>query len=244
MRPKGNFVAVVPIISPHPTVIEIERLTVSLSNWPWRVVFMAANDIDFSSYLKIRPDAETLELSPRWFKSKQTYSDLLLRPWFYKEFSDADFMLILQLDALLVAPINFEPMENFDYAGAPWIPTIRLSWNPITRHLGPGSGFYESRRLFVGNGGLSLRRVEAFFRVSRFLPKVRTAVNEDLIYSFFGPKRGLRILPLHECSTLFMETGARGWQYPNRFPNSVGFHGLVRHNPGLERALLDHYKSQ
>jgi Protein of unknown function (DUF5672) len=85
------------------------------------------------------------------FSSHREYSDLLLSPTFYEAFADYDFVLVHQLDCLVLSDeLESWCERGFDYVGAPWV------------RRGP-----DGRPAFagVGNGGFSLRRVETFLRV-------------------------------------------------------------------------------
>jgi hypothetical protein len=99
------------------------------------------------------------------FSSHHDYSDLLLSPAFYEAFADYDFVLVHQLDCLVLSDeLESWCERGLDYVGAPWV------------RRGP-----DRRLAFagVGNGGFSLRRVEAFLRVleraGRPLERVRLA---------------------------------------------------------------------
>lgn len=86
-----------------------------------------------------------------WFASVNSYSKLLLTARFYASFSSYEFLLIYQLDCLVFSDqLPFWCRQNFDYIGAPF---------PVSK-IDSSQGFSR-----VGNGGLSLRRVEACLRV-------------------------------------------------------------------------------
>lgn len=87
----------------------------------------------------------------KYFHSTATYSALLLSADFYRAFDAYDYILLYQLDALVFSDRLAEwCARGHDYVGAPWLP-------------GPGAFVSEPA---VGNGGLSLRRVESFLRVA------------------------------------------------------------------------------
>lgn len=84
----------------------------------------------------------------RWFESIATYNRLLLHPGFYERFADYRYILIHQLDALVFKDRLSEwCAKGYDYVGAPWLPGFDAE---------PREGFWR-----VGNGGFSLRRVQA-----------------------------------------------------------------------------------
>jgi hypothetical protein len=87
------------------------------------------------------------------FRSRDSYSRLLLSPRFYEAFADSEWLLIFQTDAVWLGGDLLPFLEGpSDYVGAPWLRTHGLA----------ASGFSR-----VGNGGLSLRRTESFRRVLR-----------------------------------------------------------------------------
>lgn len=86
-----------------------------------------------------------------FFHGTATYSALLLSGEFYRAFAAYDYILLYQLDALVLSDQLAGWCERgLDYVGAPWFP-------------GEGADFV--REPAVGNGGFSLRRVEGFLRV-------------------------------------------------------------------------------
>lgn len=87
----------------------------------------------------------------RFFGSTVANTRLLLSPSFYRTFRDYKYILMYQLDALVFSDQLLEWCETgLDYIGAPWINSPDSPWVKIPR---------------VGNGGLSLRKVESFLRV-------------------------------------------------------------------------------
>lgn len=99
----------------------------------------------------------------RYFTDRFGYNRLLLRKEFYRAFGDYEYVLIYQLDCLVFAS-NLEDWcrKGWDYVGAPWL----RDTEDATK------GFSE-----VGNGGLSLRRVQRAVEVltsTRFLEDAKT----------------------------------------------------------------------
>lgn len=106
------------------------------------------------------------QFEDRFFVSIQGYSSLLLTKEFYRTFAGYEYILIYQLDCLVFSSdLRFWCQKAWDYIGAPWF----RNWQND-----PTDGFWK-----VGNGGLSLRNVEASLAVlnSRRLfhdPEVRS----------------------------------------------------------------------
>lgn len=86
-----------------------------------------------------------------FFHSTSTYSALLISPEFYQEFARYKYILIYQLDSLIFSDKLLEwCAKDLDYVGAPWFRE-------------DGADFVEGSA--VGNGGLSLRKIESFLKV-------------------------------------------------------------------------------
>ncbi len=87
----------------------------------------------------------------RFFTSIAAYSQLLLTRQFYETFAGYEYILIYQLDGLVLSnQLDRWCATGFDYLGAPWFGVKGDT----------SSGFSR-----VGNGGLSLRKVESFLTV-------------------------------------------------------------------------------
>ena len=231
-------VTVIPVYRSALTPDERRRIILSRRYFPGPTVLIGPFGLNFRAYQDLVPDAKVLALNANWFASKETYSNLMLQPWLYDYFRRFEFMLVYQLDAILVKQVPVECFSKLDYVGAPWLGGVRLGWNPFTRTLGTGSGRRFRRRVFVGNGGLSLRRVSAFRRVSRLVPRVSSQINEDLLYAFFGPLLGLRIASLSLARSSVMETEALYWRRGDAIPGVWGFHAIDKFNPDMEQTII------
>lgn len=186
---------------------------------------------------------------PSWaFESVRSYSLWLTQPEFYEAFDRYEFMTICQTDAVLVRPLSGQSFSDVDYVGAPWIPPVRAL--VLGRRVYVHSRFEDTmaftparwlgRRMAVGNGGLSARRVDTMVKVTRwasrrFSPAMRSQTLEDAFLCAVGPKRGLRIMSAVRAQEIFCETGAQGL---DMLPDVVGFHGLRRWNPLLADRIV------
>ena len=84
-----------------------------------------------------------------YFKSLTCYSLLLQSGVFYASFLDYKYILVFQLDALIIGgQLEEFVQDDYVYIGAPW-------FNLSPKTLG----------LEVGNGGLSLRKTDDFFKI-------------------------------------------------------------------------------
>ncbi len=96
-------------------------------------------------------DVEKLSFPRQHFQSRQAYSRLLLSPRFYEKFTRYRYLLLYQLDCLVFSSdLEHWCSLGYDYIGAPLFHDT----------TDPAKGFSR-----VGNGGLSLRRVDTFLKV-------------------------------------------------------------------------------
>lgn len=94
-----------------------------------------------------------LHFDPSYFRNIEGYNRLLLSLDFYKAFENYSYILIHQLDALVFKDeLTYWCSKGYDYIGAPWFKSF---WR-----FKPGKRLYA-----VGNGGFSLRKVQACIKV-------------------------------------------------------------------------------
>lgn len=88
-----------------------------------------------------------------YFDSIDGYNKLMLSGDFYKRFLEYEYMLIYQLDAYVFADqLDYWCDKEYDYIGAPW----------FTNYLSADKG---GKLWCVGNGGLSLRKIDTMYRI-------------------------------------------------------------------------------
>lgn len=124
-----------------------------------------------------------------FFKNISGYNDLLLSSYFYKRFTEYEYILIAQLDSLVLSDqLGVWCEKGWDYVGAPW---MKNYGNRET-----------SEFLAVGNGGFSLRNVSSALEVlnSRVEGKFRDMPGKDKLWS---RKSAKRFLPMNYVRTIF-----------------------------------------
>jgi hypothetical protein len=130
---------------------ELERLSLSrcaavLGEHPQ--VLIGPKSLDFGGYREVLPAAHVLRFDDRYFTGLAGYSELLVSPCFYQAFASYEFILVCQPDAFVFADrLRSWCERGCDYVGAPWQDAAG-QWR-------------------VGNGGFSLRRVDACLEVLR-----------------------------------------------------------------------------
>lgn len=143
-------VVLVPAYREHNSLcdrISITHLVKHLSNY--RIVVVKPMSLDWS----LR-DFESIRFSDHFFRDRTGYNKLLLSSEFYQAFADHSHMLIYQLDALvfrdeLLAWCGTE----YDYIGASWYRATIERYDGYKWPFAPAG---------CGNGGFSLRRIDAF----------------------------------------------------------------------------------
>jgi hypothetical protein len=132
-------------------------------------------------------DVTVLRFPESHFASLDTYNRLLLTDAFYAAFADFEYILIHQLDAFVFRDeLVAWCATGYDYWGAPWIVPVRgvEEWKVrlkrrvvqrLTRRWRSGVVHPLTRAFWVGNGGFSLRRVEAMRHALRTLPMIANA---------------------------------------------------------------------
>jgi hypothetical protein len=85
-----------------------------------------------------------------WLSSIDSYNYLMLEPWFYKIFDKWEYILVHQLDAMIIDGKRLASLilMKYSYVGGCFVVPSRL---PFLKNV-----FW---RIYGGNGGLSLRRV-------------------------------------------------------------------------------------
>jgi hypothetical protein len=179
----------IPVYKPELSPLEQFSIDYSLSVIKDRkCFFIAPAGLDCSYYSNRYPRVE-FEFFPReYFDSIDSYSRLLLAPFFYDRFLSFEFVLILQPDAILIRDdLDFWIGQPFDYIGAPWPDGVELTvWRDRFR-----DDLRRRVRATVGNGGLSLRRVRKCLALIHEFPETRTVfmesgTNEDSYFSLLG----------------------------------------------------------
>lgn len=133
------------------------------------------------------------------------YNRLMLDRGFYERFRGFDYILIHQTDAYIFSPdLGYWCGRGWDYIGAPWFKEKKLPqyrfWQAVFRSSGALSRckpvLRQALNNSVGNGGLSLRRVDSFIRVlERADPRIlalyrenrSNIFNEDVFWGLQAP---------------------------------------------------------
>ncbi|MDR2065457.1 MAG: hypothetical protein LBP85_07110 [Prevotellaceae bacterium] len=183
----------------------LQRTYNYLSNYP--ISFVKPKSLDISDIFKTYPKIQTECFSDDYFTSISDYNRLMLSEEFYGRFLDYKYILICQLDAYIFRKdLDVWVQKDYDYIGAPWIVKQKYHRLYYRIFLKTKSVFYLIlRKPFnlilladkVGNGGLSLRKVQPFYQatidkkiiITKFAEKSKTNsnYNEDVFWATLQP---------------------------------------------------------
>lgn len=188
------------IVTPHHTSqltavaeLGLRRCAETLGlKYDWFLVLPAR--CDRGPILDIAPLTTILSFPDDLFVSKRSAQLLYMSPDFFDKFKDYEYMLLCELDNYIFHD-RVEPFMqgDFDYIGAPWLDS---EWLRFSNHWYARLPLHWIFREQVGNGGLSLWRVEVFREASRRLqPLIRRIrwLSHDIFWSQIASKLGVRI---------------------------------------------------
>lgn len=97
------------------------------------------------------PGFRSIQFPAKFFTSAKANADLLFSYKFYETFRNYKYVMIYEIDCLVFSDeLMYWLEKDYDYIGAPWIKQFMLK-----RYDYPNA---------VGNGGIALRKVEAFLK--------------------------------------------------------------------------------
>ena len=224
---------------------EIQRLAISLAkNSEFQHAFLCPDKMNMSNYTSVFKESDIYRFADSYFDSTETYNRMMKSIELYKLFPEYSHNLILQLDAILIATVPFGQMSEYDYIGSVWPEGYRgiVLGKNIFLHSGRFFRRY-TRSIYVGNGGLSLRKISSHIQLLERLKSKKmifpqSNLHEDVFFGFFFDKFGYKIPTKHSADLVFQELSAVGQK---QIPNVVGFHGLDKINPDLEKAIFLQY---
>lgn len=200
-----------------------------------------------------------IKFSEENFLTVYSYSSLMNTKKFYKKFTNYEYILIYQLDALIFSDQLFKWCnKGYDYIGAPW----------FTHTIG---NFCSQKGLTsnVGNGGFSLRKVATFLQVineveknierdtnNHYIRKLWFIIailskhshkkwlkapassypfNEDGFWSFEAPKylKNFKIAPFNEALKFSFEKEPRKCFKLNNNNLPFGCHAWKKYDPAF-----------
>lgn len=213
---KKDIVVVIPIyrnLLSRQENVSLRQCVSVLGEYSLTVIKPAS--LDLSSILICYPMLKVEEFPDYCFSNLRSYNKLVLDEEFYRRFSSYKYLLIHQLDAYVFRDELLDwANKGYDYIGAPWLPLQplmrkrliifkRLFYRVMNNSLKLRKWKYIEYE--VGNGGLSLRKVEKMLKITHFYKtRICLLLAED---QPFYPEDVL----------LFVEI--RKWRYRLKTPN-------------------------
>ena len=170
-----------------------------LQSYP--ICFIIPEGLPKAPLERLIPQAGIMSVSNHWLGRENGisgYNDMMMSKDFYSLFADTEYILVCQPDAWIFRDeLEKWCRKSYDYIGAPWIrpekydrflPQLWLRLQKIFRHTD-----ISRQDLFdkVGNGGLSLRRINSFIEaceryeneIIRFRKHCHHHYNEDVFWA-------------------------------------------------------------
>lgn len=181
----------------------LERCILTLGKHP--IIAIKPYWLDLSFVTERYPQINVLSFEDHYFKNISGYNELMLSALFYRAFLDYKYMLIYQLDAFVFSDqLNHWCKKNYDYIGAPWLHPfshknflekwiLHIKSKLYRRYNVSRNGIPNSKQLTksVGNGGLSLRKVQKFHELcirfkdlaEVYIKQEESEFNEDIFWA-------------------------------------------------------------
>ena len=211
--------------------------------------FVVPDDLDVTEISEKFSNSQFKRMPKEYFQSAKTYNRLMLSNLFYEQFVDYRYLLVLQLDAILLRSIRSKDYDQYDYVGAPWRKTLRVSAYKGDLHANNKRlCWLPYLRVSVGNGGLSFRKVSVFLELLRkselknFDSRVWDGShNEDFVLSYFLKKLKYRLPSKRLAGNIFQE---EDFEHFVGTPALLGVHAPHIYNPILTEQLIQELRHQ
>jgi len=203
MMSSVSIQVLVPIYRPIPTGQErasLQQTLRVLHRYP--VVMLHPEGMDTSFYAENFPALQRRAVSSEWLGKNGIagYNRMMMSRAFYDLFAGTEYILVCHPDAWIFRDeLEAWCRKGYDCVAAPWIRRPIYEW-PLVKHYLAWKRWRAERRgettrqiLYgrIGNGGLSLRRVEAFREAcdryaavaDRYLAERHHLFNEDVFWA-------------------------------------------------------------
>ena len=141
--------------------ISLKRLYDVIGTKGYDIYLVCPPSLDKTQYDAIYPGMDTECFDAKYFTDTAAYSQLCISYDFYNRFSDYEYILIYQLDCYLFTDDIAEwCSRGYDYIGAPIVSTD-CGWTTLKK-----KNEKTTWQPYVGNGGLSLRKIDTFKEIT------------------------------------------------------------------------------
>lgn len=229
VRMKKQVAVVIPYY--HNGLSETERISFQqcikvLFDYP--IILVVPDNIRISKTVRVS-GVESIKIPSKWMQSVETYNQMMLNADFYRMFPEYEYILIYQLDAFVFRDELKEFCDlGYDYIGAPWL---------------FGAEYFKeerNRRGHVGNGGLSLRNVEASILALKKNPVVDKGMPEDVYWSSHDSEE-FRVAPKEAALRFSIEEPAERMFCLNKKRLPFGCHAWNKISFSFWRAIIEKY---
>jgi hypothetical protein len=234
-----SIAIVTPLYKKTPSAAELASLKHSFSVLGGRQRFIVVPDeLDLSEYQDVLNGCEIIRLDSKHFESLATYNRLMLSKCFYRLFGSFNYILLLQPDAIVFRDeLDSWCARGYDYIGAPWPNGHKVRPFAIPTHPWINicmKRIYRPVRIYVGNGGLSLRKIHSALEVlNRHWLVARTwNYNEDGFWSLYSGS----VPAIKEASMFAMEQKPSFYFKLNGNLLPLGCHAWEKYEPEFWRA--------
>ena len=140
------------------------------------IIIVTNRSVNIDSYKSLahsyKKDLSFIFFEEKYFNGINGYNILMKSYAFYKKFDSYEYILIYQLDAYVFKDmLAYWCNQGYDYIGAPWFSGFKTHEE--------GCDLWA-----VGNGGLSLRRIEYFLKVLSWKLPVKLMSFKDIFHDF------------------------------------------------------------
>lgn len=187
----NNICILIPIYKEKPSDLEykaIENAKQKFRNYDMKYFGPGGMCLDY--YPKIKNEFVNFDKS--YFSGTTGYSKLLLSDKFYRYFTEYQYIMILQPDVwILRDDFDISYFQDWDYVGAPWtngLEAYRFSFKGVSALLKICRWICNPQMCYVGNGGFSLRNVNACRKLiaRNWLYARLWRTGEDVFFAYFG----------------------------------------------------------
>ncbi len=181
-----NNIIVIPVYKPHMSVDELRSLHQCIKILSEHdVALVCPEHLDTTQYETVFQQYDKpvtiARFNDAYFDCLDSYSKLCLSANFYKRFEKYKYMLIYQLDCWVFDDrLRYWCDMGYDYIGAPW----------SQKHL----ELFGMKKHPVGNGGLSLRKIETMIKLCAFPINQQTVIIPIPFHAFYARRKKKRII--------------------------------------------------
>lgn len=226
-----KFAIVIPVYKDNPSEeekISLYRIQQIMGNYS--IYYVVPQKIKETVYLDAIPNAEIVYMDNCFFDGFDGYNLLMTSKEFYANFLQFDKILICQADVFILSnQLEAFVSLDYDYIGAPC--AKHKPWE---------------ERIYVGNGGLSLRDVRATIQAIDEGEKkgLISGKNEDTFFSDFGEKYSdkYKVAPVEIALRFAFDQPLAELCYEimgGKLP--MGIHGWFNYDVSFSKKILSRY---